>query len=130
MHELPESLEILAHELATRDYAFADSPAPASTQDAALRLVNGDMSVRLTRTGGAWFIDLSCRAWGGGWHDAALVRAAFEHAPLSVEVPLAEQATWVLSNLEGRLSDPSRASRVAAQLNRLTDLDAHHKFGV
>ena len=49
-----------------------------------LRLVKGDMSVRASLRANEWVLELNCRAWGGEWFDAAVVRAVFDHESAAV----------------------------------------------
>jgi hypothetical protein len=115
--------------LAENGYESAEIREGAGFGDCLVRYVRGDMAVRLVKDRGQSFIDLSCRAWGGGWYDVTLVRAVLDHEPADGSVDLGVQVEWVQSNLLGRLSETGEAVELSRQLETLVDARARARFG-
>lgn len=125
----PEPMAELWAWLAESGYAATDSGAGGGFfGDRLMRMTKGDMAVRAVRDRGQWFLDISCRAWGGGWFDVPLVSAGFDHRLLGVPMTLEDQVSFVKAHLHGWLSDPVDAAANAEILAEVSERRARLRF--
>lgn len=128
--EVPAALVTLIEWLHVQSFkTVRDTSSPANFGDRYLRLARDDTGVRLVRDRGQWFIDLSARAWGGGWFDVPLVMAALQHEDARNAPDLAQQAAFVREHLDGPLSDPGRTGLSKVDLERLRERRFHERMG-
>ena len=97
--------------------------------DRLLRMSKGDVGVRAVSDRGQWFLDLSCRAWGGGWFDVPIVISALGHRPMGEHVGLADQVTFIKENLNESLSRTDNADQLASELVALLERRLQLRFG-
>lgn len=119
LEDLPESLVALFERLRAAGYSEARLGNLRPGGQDRVRLVKGDMSVRSARRGADWVLELNCRAWGGGWYNAAVVRSALEHRSVAPPDDLDELSRFVGEHLFTTLAQVPPSDELRADLERL-----------
>ena len=128
--EAPDEIADLWSWLADQGFAATDSGTGGGAfGDRLLRMSRGDVGVRAVSDRGQWFLDLSCRAWGGGWFDVPIVTSALGHRPLDEPIELADQMIFIKENLNESLSRTDNADQLSAELAALLERRTQMRFG-
>lgn len=130
MTDPPAEVADLWSWLADQDFVATDSGTGGGAfGDGLLRMSNGDAGARAVKDRGQWFLDLSCRAWGGGWFDVPIVTSALGHRPLGEDIPLADQVIFIEENMNGSLARMDNADQLAVELAALLERRTQLHFG-